>query len=581
MRSFAIFITALLINLILMMAPLVVQGDSSVNSTSMVKADWYVEGTERFDSEVIDVTGNVTVNGTLILDNTDLYFNGSGFRHSLHVNGPGRVILKNDSRILFRTGTSYYIFLRENSTMELFRSYVMGAGYGSPDDFTKGIYGEGAYLDLNNSQITIGYSGVISNNSNVDINNSQIINMAHSGLVLKNSTGTINNTNVSGCVSKGINLQRSNVSFEFTRVRECKKGLYSINSTILMKNCQLSGIDSILMVLNSTKMDMVDSFFPVPGNDRIFVEFPVGKPTQVFLLNTTPGKIFVEDENGSVEESYRHDIRVLTNKEAPAKNSTVVIKDPDGMVEFSGIVDERGLILDIPLVERTHNVTGRHSNDPHNITIRYGGAKRISDLVANASYMSTFNVILTDPEVVIESPINNTWIAASNVQLKGYVNHTRPLDSVRYFIDLNEVTGLGSKDGFDVKLDFPDGMHTFAVVATNDDGRSGNDLVSFGVDTIKPVLNIEPLPSETNRSVVWIRGTCSEDEAVVRIGEDMVSHTGGSFEFAFALEEGRNEILITARDRAGNEDRETVAHKITWSAVKQKYKKEGENWVSK
>ena len=34
-------------------------------------------------------------------------------------------------------------------------------------------------------------------------------------------------------------------------------------------------------------------------------------------------------------------------------------------------------------------------------------------------------------------------------------------------------------------------------------------------------------------------------------------------------------------DRSGDDDRETVAHKVAWSAVKQKYEKRGERWVAK
>jgi cation transport regulator len=34
-------------------------------------------------------------------------------------------------------------------------------------------------------------------------------------------------------------------------------------------------------------------------------------------------------------------------------------------------------------------------------------------------------------------------------------------------------------------------------------------------------------------------------------------------------------------DRYGNDDRETVAHKVAWSAVKGKYEKRGDGWVEK
>lgn len=34
-------------------------------------------------------------------------------------------------------------------------------------------------------------------------------------------------------------------------------------------------------------------------------------------------------------------------------------------------------------------------------------------------------------------------------------------------------------------------------------------------------------------------------------------------------------------DRRGDADREETAHKVAWSAVKKKYKKQGDEWVSK
>lgn len=34
-------------------------------------------------------------------------------------------------------------------------------------------------------------------------------------------------------------------------------------------------------------------------------------------------------------------------------------------------------------------------------------------------------------------------------------------------------------------------------------------------------------------------------------------------------------------DRQGDDDRETVAHKVAWDAVKQKYEKKGEHWREK
>ncbi|MGD8785160.1 MAG: ChaB family protein [Thioalkalispiraceae bacterium] len=37
----------------------------------------------------------------------------------------------------------------------------------------------------------------------------------------------------------------------------------------------------------------------------------------------------------------------------------------------------------------------------------------------------------------------------------------------------------------------------------------------------------------------------------------------------------------SASDRQGDDDRETVAHKVAWSAVKTKYEKSDDRWVKK
>jgi cation transport regulator len=37
----------------------------------------------------------------------------------------------------------------------------------------------------------------------------------------------------------------------------------------------------------------------------------------------------------------------------------------------------------------------------------------------------------------------------------------------------------------------------------------------------------------------------------------------------------------SAKDRRGDASREETAHKVAWSAVKQKYEKKGDRWVAK
>ena len=527
--------------------------------SSMNKGDWYVDGTERYQSTEIELSGNLTVNGTLILDDVDLIVNNTDVSIGIIINNRGKMTLRNGSRITYQGTSKYYINIRERSSMEIFDSEVTGAGLNSNEQFLNGIYANGATIDVNNSFISRGQIGIISNNSQVDINGSDIHDMASGGVVLKNSsTAKLTQTNLTYCGMLGMDLIDSSAILDTVRIDESIKALETLNGELDIDNCLISSIDNVCMVVNSSEMDIKDTYFPLPGNDVITVTYPLGASSNVSLLNSTPGKVLVDDPITNVTSAYRHDIKVLTNGAKPAIGSSVTIRDSGGITEFTGITDIRGLILDIPLLRTVYNESGQQLKDPHNLTVTYENAERRMDFKTNESFITKINVILTNPEVIIESPVNSTWSSESSINLKGIVKHSRPLRSLIYIIDgVTDVT-LPVGNTFDVTINFPDGEHFFTVVATNDEDRQGYDISYFGVDTETPTLTLDPLPNYYNNSIIWISGECDEKEAKVYIGEDMVPHPDGSFRYAYPLQEGRNEITIRAVDRAENEVIKTV-----------------------
>ncbi len=62
------------------------------------------------------------------------------------------------------------------------------------------------------------------------------------------------------------------------------------------------------------------------------------------------------------------------------------------------------------------------------------------------------------------------------------------------------------------------------------------------------------------------------------VKDNLPSHAKQIYKSAYnsAYEEYKN-----PQDRRGDADREETAHKVAWAAVKQKYKKQGDAWVSK
>jgi cation transport regulator len=62
------------------------------------------------------------------------------------------------------------------------------------------------------------------------------------------------------------------------------------------------------------------------------------------------------------------------------------------------------------------------------------------------------------------------------------------------------------------------------------------------------------------------------------VRDNLPEHAQSIYREAFnsAFEEYRS-----ARDRRGDASREETAHKVAWSAVKQKYEKRGDRWQAK
>lgn len=98
-----------------------------------------------------------------------------------------------------------------------------------------------------------------------------------------------------------------------------------------------------------------------------------------------------------------------------------------------------------------------------------------------------------------------------------------------------------------------DGIHYVGAVLSLEGGSSSELSWTFGLDTQVPDLEIDPLPSATeNRSLV-VRGRASDAwlDGVMVLGRP-VTLEGGAFSSTLLLWPGLNDIVIEARDLAGN-----------------------------
>lgn len=132
-----------------------------------------------------------------------------------------------------------------------------------------------------------------------------------------------------------------------------------------------------------------------------------------------------------------------------------------------------------------------------------------------------------------------------------------------------EITG-GYLCAYTPSDDLTQGLHTVNVECADNDGNTAEQAdVSFICDTVNPILEISTPPDGkiTNMTMCTVSGSATDATTApcsveIKLNNDdfeqiSVSETG-AFSKALALAEGDNTIIVTARDRAGNETIKTV-----------------------
>lgn len=110
--------------------------------------------------------------------------------------------------------------------------------------------------------------------------------------------------------------------------------------------------------------------------------------------------------------------------------------------------------------------------------------------------------------------------------------------------------------------DLEDGVHLVRVGVSDEEGNCSDAIWSFTVDTVAPVVTITYPPDNfrTLDGKVVVRGLVDDLEAIVVVnGVRAVVNEDGGFEATVELGGGRNTIVASARDRAGNIAQDVVS----------------------
>jgi hypothetical protein len=161
----------------------------------------------------------------------------------------------------------------------------------------------------------------------------------------------------------------------------------------------------------------------------------------------------------------------------------------------------------------------------------------------------------TPPDLMVTSPWNGTWITTRSVTVVG----TTEVDAI-LMIDGELVPHPSGRFQHDIVLE--EGEVTVLIVVTDPMKNSITRRVVLFVDWTPPRILIEsPEGSPSFTSLAWndVFGSIEDEnlKTVLVNGEEVVM-IAGTFLVRSELEEGRNEIVVTAQDAAGNRNSTTL-----------------------
>ena len=161
----------------------------------------------------------------------------------------------------------------------------------------------------------------------------------------------------------------------------------------------------------------------------------------------------------------------------------------------------------------------------------------------------------TPPDLMVTSPWNGTWISTRTVLMEG----TTEVDAI-LMIDGEPVPHPGGR--FQHSVDLEQGVFTIYIVVSDPMNNSIIRKLVLFVDWTSPRILIESpegSPSYTSLASMDIFGSVEDDNLeTVLVDSEEATLLDGTFLVRSELVEGRNEIVVTARDAAGNRNSTTL-----------------------
>jgi len=190
---------------------------------------------------------------------------------------------------------------------------------------------------------------------------------------------------------------------------------------------------------------------------------------------------------------------------------------------------------------------------------------RYSDAFGNeVVHWFTFIVDLTPPMVLIERPDEDPYytndpmvvlqgIAGNGTKLLQFLHKDQAYDITTIEGDLN----TSATWEYILELGPLDLEQDITVIAVDHVGNEASDTIRVIYDTIPPSLIIDEIPLYSDNGLVYVNGTTEMDIEDVFIDDTAYPVVDGVFSILLNVNKGRNEFVVSVRDKAGNEANET------------------------
>lgn len=222
-----------------------------------------------------------------------------------------------------------------------------------------------------------------------------------------------------------------------------------------------------------------------------------------------------------------------------SRNSVSVVgeTDVDASVTVNGIgvKNDNGTFTDIVFLDEGSNRITVEATDP---------AGNVVTKVIKV-YKEAGTAGPSDP-ISVTSPVNNTVTTESTITIKGSVNELGFL-----MIDGENVT-VGDDDTFEQVITLNEGDNIIDLYLVDDMNNTYHVSWHITLDTTPPAITITEPDAKVKQSNVLVKGVTEPGAMVTVNGLIVYVSKTGEFTAPVTLNPGKNTILVTAVDEAGN-----------------------------